>query len=168
MVILNNWLINMDLSSLRPYNFHQNGLDYTFVTDFGVIYHAYFIDYSSQFPDLQNIFSFNIEPEGEPAREFDIRIQHTIVTILASFFSNNTNVMLIVCDSTDGRERQRKILFDRWYLRYHTSDIIKYDASLETEDYMLYVSLLIHSANPNLKQAVDAFYNLVRNNMYPE
>ncbi len=142
-------------------------MGYTFVTDFGVVYHAYFIDYSSQFPDLQNIFSFNIEPEGEPAHCFDIRIQHTVVAILASFFGNNLNVMLIVCDSTDGREYQRKILFDRWFLRYHSCDIVKYDASLETEDYMLYVSLLAHSANPNLKQAVDAFYNLVRNNMCP-
>lgn len=32
---------------------------------------------------------------------------------------------------------------------------------------MLYVSLYIHRNNPNIRQIVNAFYELVKNNLYP-
>ena len=55
--------------------------------------------------------------------------------------------MIMVCDSVDGREHKRSLLFDRWFRNYATADINKYDASAETEDYVLYVSLFIHKDN---------------------
>lgn len=56
--------------------------------------------------------------------------------------------MIMVCDNLDGKEHKRNMLFDRWYQKYSTSEIEKFDASAETEDYMLYVSLFIHKMNP--------------------
>lgn len=35
------------------------------------------------------------------------------------------------------------------------------------EDYTLYVSLYVHRRNANLKKLISAFYELVKNNMYP-
>ena len=40
-------------------------------------------------------------------------------------------------------------------------------ASSATDDYMLYVSLYIHRDNPHVRQLVAAFYDLVKNNLYP-
>ena len=75
--------------------------------------------------------------------------------------------MIMVCDSLDGRELKRARLFSRWFMQYNDGNIQKYDASSATEYYMLYVSLYIHRNNPNIRQIVNAFYELVKNNLYP-
>lgn len=36
-----------------------------------------------------------------------------------------------------------------------------------TEDYTLYVSLYLHKSNVNVRQLVNAFYEVVKNNLYP-
>lgn len=162
--------MSVESSLLHPYEFvRESDTDYTFTTDEGIVYRAYFIDYSDQFPALEHIYSFNIEPEETRAiHPIDIRIAHTVVSILTKFFQSNENAMLMVCDSTDGKEYKRKLLFERWYQHYKSGDIVKYDASLDTGDYMLYVSLFLRSTNPNYRQIVYSFYNLVSNNMCPE
>lgn len=155
--------------SLRPYSFKLSGdMHYVFTTEAGVVYHAYFIDFSMYAPQFNDVYMFNIEPEGDTTNQpQDIRISHTIVKILSRFFANLQNAMIMVCDSIDGREYKRNLLFDRWYRHYATADIAKYDASAETEDYMLYVSLFVHKDNVKKSEIVSAFYELVRNNMYP-
>lgn len=155
--------------SLHPYSFQLSGdMHYVFTTEAGVVYHTYFIDFSMYAPQFNNVYMFNIEPEGDTTNQpQDIRISHTIVTILSQFFANHQNAMIMVCDSIDGREYKRNLLYDRWYRHYATSDIAKYDASAETEDYMLYVSLFVHKDNVRKSEIVSAFYELVRNNMYP-
>lgn len=42
-----------------------------------------------------------------------------------------------------------------------------YEASVFTEDYMLYVSIYLHKANPRMRELVSAFYDLVKNDLYP-
>lgn len=155
--------------SLHPYSFRLDGdMHYVFTTDAGAVYHAYFIDFSMYAPQFQEVYMFNIEPEGDTTNlPRDIRISHTIVSILSLFFANHQNSMIMVCDSIDGREYKRNMLFERWYRHYSTADIAKYDASAETEDYMLYVSLFVHKDNTRKAEIVSAFYELVRNNMYP-
>ena len=161
--------MNGKYDSLHPYSFKLDGdMHYVFTTDAGAVYHAYFIDFSMYAPQFKEVYMFNIEPEGDTTNlPRDIRISHTIVRILSLFFANHHNSMIMVCDSVDGREYKRNMLFDRWYRHYSTADIAKYDASAETEDYMLYVSLFVHKDNTRKAEIVSAFYELVRNNMYP-
>lgn len=156
-------------NSRRPYSFKLDGdMHYVFTTEAGMVYHAYFIDFSMYAPQFNEVYMFNIEPEGDTTKQpQDIRISHTIVKILSLFFANHQNSMIMVCDSVDGRERKRNLLFDRWYRHYATAEITKFDASAETEEYMLYVSLFVHKDNVRKSEIVSAFYELVRNNMYP-
>lgn len=143
-------------------------MHYIFTTDAGVVYHAYFLDFSMYASNFKDVYMFNIEPEGiTTSLPLDLRISHTIVSILSQFFANHMNTMIMVCDSIDGRERKRNMLFERWYQHYATVEISKYDASAETEDYMLYVSLFVHNRNPRKAEVISSFYELVRNNMYP-
>lgn len=156
-------------NSLHPYSFVLDGdMHYVFTTEAGIVYHAYFIDFCMYAPQFNGVYMFNIEPEGDTTSiPQDIRISHTIVKILSQFFANHQNSMIMVCDSVDGREHKRNLSFDRWYRNYATTDINKYDASAETEDYVLYVSLFVHKDNTRKSEIVSAFYELVRNNMYP-
>ena len=161
--------MNDTSNSLHPYSFRIDGdMHYVFTTEADIVYHAYFINFRMYAPQFDDVYMFNIEPEGDTTNQpQDIRISHTIVRILSLFFANHQNSMIMVCDSIDEREHKRNLLFDRWYRHYATADIAKYDASAETADYMLYVSLFVHKDNSRKSEIVSAFYELVRNNMYP-
>ncbi|WP_162607929.1 hypothetical protein [Parabacteroides sp. An277] len=50
---------------------------------------------------------------------------------------------------------------------YNDGSIQKYDASSTTDDYMLYVSLYLHRDNSDTRKLVAAFYDWVKNNLYP-
>lgn len=158
----------MESNSQIPYKITREAdLTYSFVTKHGVVYRAYFLDYSVFHPDFSHVYAFNIEPETDEPHPIDQRIGLTVACILRQFFHCNENAMIMVCDNLDGKELKRKMLFSRWFLQYNNGDIVKYDASSMTEDYTLYVSLYIHKANRSLTQVVAAFYDLVKNNMYP-
>lgn len=158
----------MELNSLLPYDITEEAdLTYSFTTRHGITYHAYFLDYSCYHPAFANVYTFNIEPEEDTPHPIDQRIALTVILILKLFFSRNENAMIMICDNLDGKERKREMLFTRWFMRYNDGSIQKYDASSTTDDYMLYVSLYIHRDNPDARQLVAAFYDLVKNNLYP-
>ena len=147
----------MESNSLLPYNITEEAdLTYSFTTRHAC-YH----------PAFANVYTFNIEPEEDTPHPIDQRIALTVIHILKLFFSRNENAMIMICDNLDGKERKREMLFTRWFMRYNDGSIQKYDASSTTDDYMLYVSLYIHRDNPDARQLVAAFYDLVKNNLYP-
>ena len=75
--------------------------------------------------------------------------------------------MIMVCDNLDGKEKKRRLLFSKWYSVYNDGSIIKYDASTQIDDYLLYVSIYLNKSNSNRNVLVQAFYELVKNNLYP-
>ena len=158
----------MESNSLLPYKIAEEAdLTYSFTTRHGITYHAYFLDYSCYYPVFTNVYTFNIEPEEDTPHPMDRRIALTIIYILQQFFRHNENAMIMICDNLDGKEKKREMLFSRWFMQYNDGSIQKYDASSATDDYMLYVSLYIHRDNPHVRQLVAAFYDLVKNNLYP-
>lgn len=75
--------------------------------------------------------------------------------------------MIMVCDNLDGKEAKRELLFSRWFARHNNGTLLKYDASTSDEDYILYVSIYLRKDNPQSKELVSAFYDLVKNGFYP-
>lgn len=151
-----------------PYKISRSSdWDYTFATQHGIIYHAYFVDFSNYHPSFSNVYTFNIEPEGTVNHPIDHRIALTVVSILKQFFETKGNAMIMLCDNLDGKEEKRKLLFQRWFNRYNDGSIIKFDASAETEDYTLYVSMYLRRDNPNTTELIKSFYELIGNDMYP-
>ena len=73
-------------NSLHPYSFKLDGdLHYVFTTEAGIVYHAYFIDFSMYAPQFKEVYMFNIEPDSDTTNlPQDIRISHTIVRILST------------------------------------------------------------------------------------
>ena len=158
----------MELNSQCPYNITKEGeWNYSFITKHGIIYHAYFIDFSNYHPAFNNVYTFNIEPENDEPHPIDNRIAYTIIEILKRFFTIKEHAMIMVCDNIDGREEKRELLFSRWFIRHNDGTIVKYDASTSTEEYILYVSIYIRRDNPNNQKLVAAFYDLIKNGFYP-
>ena len=108
--------------SLNPYEIDEEELlDYTFITKDGIKYHASFYSVEPLYPEFVDTYSFSIEPEDKRSHPMDRRIAITIAEILKRFFAVNTNAMIMVCDSTDGKEfkrRKRCILPTFGYLPY--------------------------------------------------
>lgn len=153
----------MDSDSLLPYKYEAvDNLYYVFVNTDGIKYQVYFTPMYEYYPDLVGTYSFSIEPESRTPHKMDRRIALTVVDILRSFFANNENAMIMVCDTLDGKEMKRRKLFDRWFLQYGDGNILKYDGSAQADDYTLYISIYFTKKNPNRNQLVAAFYDLLK------
>ena len=130
-------LKNVDLHSLRPYNFQQaDDATYYFKTDYGLKYRAYFIEFPATFYKL---YSFSFEKEKGIA-PYDSRVKDTIITILVDFFKTENYILGYTCDVTDGRERARKRLFDSWFKQENDGSLHKMD--FQTDN--IYVSLIVN------------------------
>ena len=92
----------MESSLPLPYDIvEESDWNYSFKTKHGIVYHAYFIDFSIYHPTFDNVYTFNIEPESDRPHPIDNRIAMTIVSLLRIFFSRNDHAMIMVCDNLD-------------------------------------------------------------------
>lgn len=158
----------MESNSLLPYEIIKEGeWNYSFITKHGIIYHAYFIDFSNYHPLFGHVYTFNIEPESNVVHSIDNRIAQTVVEILKRFFAVQEHAMIMVCDNMDGKEEKRERLFSRWFVHHNDGSIMKFDASTSDDDYILYVSIYLRKDNPQFQELVAAFYDLVKNDFYP-
>ena len=157
----------MESDSLSPYDINEEeSLDYTFINRDGIKYHASFYSVEPLYPQFKNTYSFSIEPEDNKAHPIDRRISVTIAEILRRFFSININAMIMVCDSTDGKEFKRRKLFDRWFEHFSDNTILKYDASAPLDEYQLFISLYMNRNNPNKESLLQAFSKLMEQDLY--
>lgn len=130
---------------LHPYSYWLEDGKYLFRTPSNALYAAYFLDLT-HFAD--NLFTFNFDKvkQGDK-RIVDKFVFDTICTILIHFFENHRKSILLVCDSSDGREKARKRLFDIWFHRIPTTHLLKIDKTCKTADYDLILSLLMWDDN---------------------
>lgn len=157
----------MDSNSLLPYNVEEKEeLSYLFVNRDGIKYHVYFTPIYLYYPQFPNTYAFNIEPEDRLPHPMDRRIAMTVVEILRRFFHNIENAMIMVCDSTDGKEHKRRLLFDYWFNLYNDGTLFKMDASAATSEYEMYLSIYYKETNPYKKQLLEAFRDLMNSDLY--
>jgi len=157
----------MDSHSPLPYELTEvENLNYTFVCKEGIVYHVYFNPIFNVYPKLVNTYSFSIEPEDNRPHPIDRRIAATVIEILRRFFLKMENAMIMVCDSLDGRQRKRRNLFNRWYQIYNDGTISTLSAEVSEGDYELLLSIYFRHENPNRRQLIQAFNDLLTNDIY--
>ncbi|MEO5947343.1 MAG: DUF6169 family protein [Chitinophagaceae bacterium] len=150
---------------LNPYPLQEaDKFSYQFITDAGIVYHVYFLDYSYMFgdyPELSgNVYSFNIDVGDTDNSGADERVGLTVVEVFRIFFSRLENVTVYVCDSSDERHLTRKRKFDFWFWKYNDGSIIKEDGVAIVENMEILNSLLVHRNNPNCAKIIFAFKDL--------
>jgi hypothetical protein len=151
----------------NPYHFEGTGYGYRFETDFGFVYELSFLKYPilSERPEYI-LYMFNIEQVKKGKVSADARIRITIEYILALFFENNTDAVLVVMDSSDGKHPARKRLFDKWYHQSGKLSIEKYEASCNTEEIEIVTTLFVEKNNPFKNIILSDYYELVKLNFY--
>lgn len=154
-------------NSQNPYKvIEENPFDYSFVSRDGINYHLYFTPISSIYPDLVNTYSFSIEREGTNPHPIDLRIAATVVHILRRFFETIENAMIMVCDSTDGKQHKHRNLFDHWFRYYNDGTLTTINAEVGEGDYELLLSIYFRKDNPYKQQLIKAFGDLLSQNYY--
>lgn len=152
-----------------PVTVSEGGYEFSFTTSLGLQYNVYFLpakeDYFSDYPEMpENIylFGFSLLNGTENQRVFDENIAKTICGILIEFFSNHENVIVFICDSTDKRERQRNITFNKWFHHFDTDSLFeKIDKVLEYDSLnRYYLSLIYRKDNPKRGLYLKAFQNM--------
>ena len=98
-----------------------------------------------------------MESIGQP---YDKRMELTIIAILSTFFSNNKNSLIYVCDNLDNRQQGRYRKFDSWFKRSENLLLEKYDVNFTTQEMQILASLIIHVENPHKELLVNQFFDL--------
>lgn len=152
---------------LSPYPLQENDeYSYEFITDAGIKYKIYFLDYSYLFDVYTHIncpiYSFNIDAiEGDPDDSpGDDRVGATVSEVMNLFFLTVDNVVVYVCDSIDNRQLARKRKFDLWFYSYNNGSLIKQDGVAVVEGTEIYNSILLHKHNQQFTDIISAFMDL--------
>ena len=152
---------------LSPYPLQENDeYSYEFLTEQGIRYSIYFLDYSYMFTDYpaiaENVFSFNINVlDGDADSSItDDKIGITILEVFNLFFKKLENVAVYVCDSIDDRQLARKRKFDLWFWKYNDGSLLKEDGIALIDGVEIYNSLLLHKANKKLVEIILAYKEL--------
>lgn len=111
-----------------PYSKSIDG-EYRYVTDKGVEYIAYF----NKVPiESCVVYNFVFAKSTVGRYGMDPRIRNPILSIISDFWDDYEEVILFVCDSSDGRSECRMRLFHYWYKILNNDNIVtKIDYSVE-------------------------------------
>jgi len=138
----------VELKSQNQYQYTKNiDGEYRFLTDKGIEYIAYF----NRVP-IESCIVYNFVFAKSTVGRFgmDSKIRNTIFSIISDFWEDYEEVILFVCDSSDGRSEIRMRLFDYWYR------LLKNDNNVTKIDFLLdkiKVSIIAKEDNPLLDLA---------------
>lgn len=156
------------MSILPPYSFTYRDGKYSFLTDNSVVYNVEFTDGAYYFFDLPAdvpVFELNIKVLNAAEsiiQPYDKRVEITIVNILSTFFNDNKNSLIYVCNNLDNRERARSRKFNSWFNKNTTFSVEKYDINFTMHNIIILASLIVHTENKRKDELIKRFFDLYR------
>jgi len=150
----------LDISRIQaasPYTVEEvaNGI-YLFETDHDVLYK---IELEEDSPiGGCDTYQFYINNVRHVHAERDTKVKQTVMAILIEFFRVNASVVLYVCDTSDGRQRKRSLLFQRWFKEYdHADQFTILFGCIRDENTDNYVGIIVERTNPYYQHVIDDF-----------
>ena len=129
---------------------------YIFETEKGIHYTISFEEESS-FGGC-NTYQFIIEKRERVHSAHDPKVEQTILAILNQFFLENLDVLLYMCDDSDGREANRNRLFLAWFKKHAAPDRFTIrTASAVVEGKGFYAAIIVENRNPLLETIISDF-----------
>ena len=105
-----------------------------------------------------NTFQFVIEKMEKVRSGYDAKIEQTILAILNEFFVEHLDVLLYMCDDSDGCEANRNRLFLTWFKKHATANRFTIrTASAVVEGKGFYAAIIVENRNPLLENIIDDF-----------
>lgn len=105
----------------KPHNAHLSEKTgrYYFLTDHDILYVCAFNNLTPSIPHMVGIYNIEISDfQFSPQRmekHHDPRVSATVVGLLKGYFTDESRVLVYLCDASDGRPQVRQALFSRWH-----------------------------------------------------
>lgn len=151
------------MSALYNLTHTAQGL-YSFTTDSGIVYTAFFIACPLKDKDDNKhiAYSFGFERKGKFDSEkfnqpYDVKIKNTIIYIIEEFFKKNgEKALLYLCYPEDKYARHRSIIFSRWHKEELSGKIEHFKKNVTYNAEALYGGVLVLKENPFIHLLLDA------------
>ena len=103
-------------------------------------------------------YQFVVEKRERVRSAHDPKVEQTILAIVNQFFLENLDVLLYICDDSDGREANRNRLFLTWFKNHAAPDrftIRTANATVEGKGF--YAAIIVENRNPLLENVIADF-----------
>ena len=145
------------INAQSPYevSYAPNG-DFVFATNLGI---HYLISFEKETPvGGCDTFQFVIQKLENQRSPHDAKIELSILAILDIFFAEHLDVLLYMCDDSDGREANRNRLFLAWFRKHAAPDRFTIrTASTIIEGKGFYAAIIVENRNPLLEAVIADF-----------
>lgn len=145
------------INAQSPYevSYAPNG-DFVFATHLGI---HYLISFEMEQPvggcDTFQVVIQKVDHQRSP---HDAKVEMAILAILDVFFSEHLNVLLYMCDDSDGREANRNRLFLAWFKKHAAPERFTIrTANAIVEDKGFYAAIIVENRNPLLQNIITDF-----------
>ncbi len=148
------------INESSPYVVSESGENTAyFVTDSGIEYLVGFIEDTNM--GIPNTYQLFITRKNKNKTiGVDVKIAETISAIVNSFFRNNKNILVYICDTSDKHEAARHRKFKAWCQRYADENILSMNTeSIEVEDNTYYASMILARELKEASEIQDLFHN---------
>lgn len=129
-----------------------------FITDSGVVYMVGFVTETNM--NIPNAYQLFITPKGRIKHVgTDIKIGQTIAEIVKSFFRNNDNVLVYICDTSDKMQAARNRKFKAWFHQYTEKgdfDFVSERMNVGEDEY--FAAMIIDKFHQNPNETKAAFH----------
>lgn len=133
-----------------------------FITDEGVEYMVAFIEDNNL--GIDNAYQLAISNISKTnTKGVDTKIGQTIAAIVNSFFTDNRNVLLFICDTSDNHQAARNRKFSSWFRQYADQDNIAMETEIiRVEEIAYFISVIYCKKVENEMSVSQLFHTYIQ------
>lgn len=145
-----------NVNSTSPYKVEKlNDYAFVFHTQTNVVYYVSF----KQDMEIAGLDSYQFIIERKSEKQgYDADVKDSIIAIINEFFAQNNDILLYICDTSDGREAIRNRLFVRWFMESDKDNMLEIktaDAIVEGEG--MFFAIIFKKSNPRYVEISSEF-----------
>ncbi len=135
------------INAKAPYKVSIDGKQFVFETRYGLHYEIRFFE--EQPIGGCETWQFSFAKAEDTAAPEDPYVRFTLFAVIDEFFTENEDVMLYICDTSDYREAARNRLFIRWFKQSAEPDRFTIrSASATIEGQGFFAAIMVENRNP--------------------
>jgi hypothetical protein len=139
-----------------PYPVRKDGEEYSFKTDYDIVYAVSFKDESFFSPIPA--YWFDLMNRSHKASPNDPKVRETIIRIIVEFFRVNPDIMLYMCDTANDQQAQRNRLFLRWFSGTEQSKLFYIKTALIMDEGLEnFIAIIVPQQHPHLDAIIERF-----------
>lgn len=144
------------INEKSPYTLKEINGGFEFHTSKGTCYRIYFVE-ESPIGGCETM-QFMLNRVGDSDTHYDPNVSTITFIIIDEFFTENDDVLLYICDTSDHREAGRNRLFLNWFEKAaNPKRFVIRTAKAVVEDESIFAAIIVQRTNASLQQILNEF-----------